>query len=504
MLNNYKYYIMIVLVSIITMCFSWVGFVSSDDSYYVSSGMGWLNDFPYIPTHFGTIRSSVGIPIAFMFAVFGLSEFSASLSSCIFLTSIALITYKFLSEIIGKNAAFISSILMMTIPLFVVQATIPNADIPEFFYAISSFWLFWFACKREDRIWILLFAGVTAALAFSAHEISVALLAFYGILFLLGYGIKRSEYWIMAAGFLFIISIECSYYWMVIDDPIYRFRVLLNAVENNIKDRVAVGVLEFSDSGTLHIWDPIDPLIMFFTNHYFGLLGFLLIPVFYWGIEKDQYKYSHQLGLVRLLLLLGLVWFFVAAIELRNAKLMPRYYIVPAYTFFVSAMIWCFVKVYPVNKKAVYFGCFIFAIVNFGMIFLENKNPRFGERALVDYMKISTGLIYTDPLTADKSWFFCKAESVDCSRIISNPPTIGSVFFYNPINSGSSNRLVAPDKVGLYQVGDQWEVLWKKQPPRKTISTILEKVGLLNLLPKMLLSKIEGLSKPVMVFKVVE
>jgi 4-amino-4-deoxy-L-arabinose transferase-like glycosyltransferase len=501
MLNNYKYYIMIISISTIIMYFSWVGFVSSDDSYYVSSGMGWLYDFPYIPNHFGNIRSSVGIPIAFMFAVFGLSEFSASLSSCIFLTSTALITYKFVSEIIGKNAAFVSSILMMTIPLFVVQATIPNADIPEFFYSISSFWLFWLACKRKKRV-LLLFAGILAAFAFSAHEISAALLVFYGILFLIGFGLKRSDYFIIVGGFLLIIAIESSYYWIVIDDPIYRFRVLLNAIGNNINDRVAVGIMEFSDSGTLHIWDPIDPIIMFFTNHYFGLLGFLSLPAFYWGIVGNQQKYPQQLLLVRLLLLLGVVWFLVAAIELRNAKLMPRYYIVPAYTLFVSAMIWCFVKVYSVNKKSIYFGFIIFTIVNLGLISLENKNPRFGERALIDYMKISLGPIYTDPLTADKSWFFCKTAQVDCSRIISSPPVYGSVFFYNSANSGKPNRLMPLDKVGLYQINADWDVLWRKQPQRKIMSTILEKLGLLSFLPKMLISKIEGINNPVMVFKV--
>ena len=273
----------------------------------------------------------------------------------------------------------------------------------------------------------MLLAGVSAAFGFSAHELTLGLLLFYGLLFILGVGIKRNEYWLMAVGFLVIIGIECVYYWVMTGDPLYRFTLVLEGAV--VQDRVEVGFLEIADSGSLHVWDPIDPILMFFTNHYFGLLGFLMIPAFGWVLTEDRHSQSLPLKLARLLLCLGVVWFLLAAIELRNIKLLPRYYMVPAYSFFVASAIWVYVKIWPQRRKLVAAGIVIFALINLGLIFLDNKNPRFGERALVEYLGKSDGSIYTDPLTAHNAEFFCKWASQDCGRVIAAPPVSGSTFF---------------------------------------------------------------------------
>lgn len=503
-LANYKYYFALLIITSITLYFSWVGFISSDDSYYVSSGLGWLYEFPYVATHIGTIRAGIGIPIALIIKLFGESEFTATLSTCIFLIATTSVTLAMLARAIGYSAALITSAILATIPLFAIQSTIPNADTPELFFVVSSFWLFWLACQKENnRLWLLLLAGVSAAFAFSAHELTIALLIFYGVLFSVGFGIKRKEYWLMAIGFLAIIGIECIYYWVMTGDPLYRFSFALKGIGSE-GDRVEVGFLQMSDSGTLHIWDPIDPVIMFFSNHYFGLLGFLMIPTFWWVLIKDHHSQSLQSTLARLILCLGIVWFLVAAIELRNLKLLPRYYMVAAYCFFVASAIWVYVNIWPQRKKLVAAGIVTFVAVNFGLIFVENKNPRFAERALVEYLGESQGPIYTDPLTAANTKFFCRWASQDCGRILVAPPVSGSTYFYNPKSADHPNRLVSPDQVKLYKANKQWQVIWEKKATRKAGALFTEKLGIMPRLPPVLISKLEGPNSAVFVYTLPE
>lgn len=501
-ITTLKYYFALLITAVITLHFSWVGFTSSDDAYYITSGLGWLHEFPYVPTHFGTIRTAVGIPIALMFALFGESEFTATLSTCIFLIATAFLTMKMLTRLIGQHAAFITSVLLVTIPLFAVHSTIPCADMPELFFVASSFWLFWLACQKQNRLGLLLLAGICAACAFSAHELTVGLLIYYGILFSIGFGIKRNEYWLMAIGFLIIISIECSYYWVITGDPLYRFTLLLQGT--SIQDRNETGALQLSDSGTLHVWTPIDPLLMLFTNHYFSLLGFLMVPTLWWSIIEDWRNQTLYLKLSRLLLGLGIIWILLVAIELRNLKLLPRYYIVPAYCFFVASAIWIYVKIWPFQRKLAVNGIVVFILVNIGLILADNKNPRFGERALVEYLSNTTGYIHTDPLTAHNAEFFCRWTNQDCRRLVTTPPTPGSTFFYNPITANRPNRYVPPDKVKQYMAKEQWQEIWKKQAPRKVAAVLAEKTGIISLLPQVLISKIEGPNTAVFTYKLSE
>lgn len=502
-LSTLNYYVVLLTITVVTLYFSWVGFISSDDSYYVISGLGWLHEFPYVPNHVGTIRSGVGIPIALMLALFGESEFTATLSTCVFLIATAFLTFAMLSKAIGKSPALVTSAILVTIPIFAVHSTIPCADLPELFYVTTSFWLFWLACQRENRLWLLLFAGVSAAFAFSAHELTLGLLLFYGILFVLGFGIKRNEYWLMAIGFLTIIGIECAYYWVMTGDPLYRFTLLFNSI-TSVGDRVEVGFLQIADGGTLHVWAPVDPALMFFTSHYFGLMGFLMIPTLWWMIIEDRHSQSLPLILARLLLSLGIVWFLLAAIELRHIKLLPRYYMVAAYCFFVASAIWVYVKIWPQLRKLVAGGILVFAVINLGLIFVNNKNPRFSERALVEYLGSSDGSIYTDPLTAHNAKFFCRWASQDCGRIVAEPPVPGGTFFYNPKSADRPNRFVPPGQVKLYAAHKQWQEIWKKQAPRKTGAVLAEKLGLLSLLPPVLVSKLEGPNTAVYVYKLPE
>ena len=69
--------------------------------------------------------------------------------------------------------------------------------------------------------------------------------------------------------------------------------------------------------------------------------------------------------------------------------------------------------------------------VNLLCIEVENKDPRFGERALVQYLGVSNTPVLTDPYTARLTKYFCHWEQADCSRIVAanRPPSRAAYIF---------------------------------------------------------------------------
>lgn len=474
-------YIGLGVFCIFSLQMAWTGFVSSDDAYYVQAGLGWLEQFPYVAQNFGTIRASVAIPIAFMIYLFGESEFSVTLSTALFLAATATVTLFMLSSLVGRVAALIASVTLVTIPLFALKATIPCADLPELFFVTLSFWLFWQACATEKRIYLLLISGASAGLAFSAHELTTALLLFYTLLFVRAYRISRRDYLWMALGFAFVLGIEAVYYWIAAGNPIYRFNLLLKATA--VHDRIHVGFLEIAGGGTLHIWEPIDPLVMLITHHDFGLLGWVSIPAIWWLWENRNDRPSNAVSLARLILGLGVTWYVVSALLLREMILLPRYYMVTAYCLLIASTVWASTELWPQRKRIAVVMLALALIANMLSISMDNKNPRFAERALVAYLKQSEGTVYTDPLTAHNAYWYCRWGRVDCKRVNAGFPSFGALYFWNPKATSNPNRFMKNSQLAFYQPGPKWEdVLSVEERPRQIV-TFLQWSGVGSYVP---------------------
>jgi 4-amino-4-deoxy-L-arabinose transferase-like glycosyltransferase len=468
---------------------SWIGFVASDDGYYVSSGLGWLNDFPYVPNHFGTVRAAVGIPIALMIGLFGYTEFSVVLSSVLFFVIVVLTTFYGLSRVLDRKPAFAAAAGLATVPLFALKATIPSADVPELCFVVVSFWFFWAAIEYPSRARpLLLMSGVAIALAFSAHEVTSALLFFYGPLFLVGYRIDRQRYLLIGIGFLAVIAIEALYYGVVAGDPLHRWALLMSGT--SVRDRVDVGFLELAAGGTVHVWEPIDPLLMFFSKHDFGMLGYLAVPALWWGFVSVRHDMRAPVRLVRLLGLLAFVWATFAAVALKNLILLPRYYMVVAYALYVCIAIWLVVEVWPKRPKLAAIFITLGVLINAMAIMVDNKNPRFGERALVDYLKDHPGRIVTDPMTSNNVIWYCEWQGVKCEGVDGRAPREGDLYFHNARNADHSNRFVPQSQVALYQPKPNWPVVWSTSSRGPALTSALEYLHLNEAVPSVLAAKL--------------
>lgn len=481
---------------------AWTGFISSDDEYYASAGLGWLNDFPYVAQDFGRVRAAVGIPIALAVALFGEREFTVVLGTAVFFVATLSLTLVMLSRVMGEWPALAATVPMATLPLFAVYATIPSADFPELFFVAGSFWAFWIAGQVERRFWLLILAGISAALAFSAHEVMAALLLYYGVLFILGYAIPRRQYWVMAIGFLAVLAAEAAYYWIAAGNPLHRFELLRHGV--SIRDRAEVGFLQISSSGTLHVWDPIDPIVMLFTKHDFGLLAFFAIPALWWAFFGRTTTSTQARSTARLIGGLGVVWIGFCAGALTNYQLLPRYYMVAAYCLYVTTAIWAVSELWQRRPMLVAFGGLAFVVVGVGGILLANKNPRFGERELVLYLVSSNEPVHTDPMTREKIHWYCRWARVDCARVQSTPPSVGVIYFFNPKNATRPNRLVSADDLAKYQPKPTWREVWRREEPRRWLGTVLTRSGIAHLLPNQLMQKLDGSNLPVVVYRVTE
>lgn len=427
------YFPFIILFAVLMASFAWTGFTASDDSYYVFAADRWLHEFPYVSLFFGTMRETVVLPIALSMLVFGNSEFSAVLPSVLYLIGTAFLTYAGLGRVMGYHWAFAGSLVFLTIPLFILKATIPSADIALLFFVSLSFWCFWWALD-EARALLLFLSGLAAAAAFLAHELALLLPLFFSLLFVAGYRLNRTQYLWLLAGFALVVGLNSLYYWVMTGDPLHRLGLMIEGTAVS-EDRIEVAPFSRDDSGNIRIWGPIDPLIMFLTKQEFAFLYYLAIPaiVVMRGARRDVLW-----ELARLLTLLAIVSGLFAGIVLVEAKLLPRYFIVTTWAAFLIALLAARVLWERGWRGLVLISAVVLVTANVLAIAVDNRNPLFGERALVSLAKSTTELIYTDPKTRRKSEQYLKWADLDPRRIKEGPAPQGKLYFYNPKNEQTS------------------------------------------------------------------
>ena len=139
---------------------------------------------------------------------------------------------------------------------------------------------------------------------------SAALIIFYGLLFIAGKGFGAANTGSWRQGFVAVIGAESAYYWIVVGDPLHRL-AMLRRVQRYLPAIVCLlAFLQIAGGGTIHVWTPIDPILMFFTKQEFALLGVVTIPAMVWALRRaDATLPSASRIRPRLVGLLGIVWF---------------------------------------------------------------------------------------------------------------------------------------------------------------------------------------------------
>lgn len=458
---------------------AWVGFLGSDDVTYATGAYGWLRQFPYVGGH-GTIRYLITWPIALSFLAFGEGEFQLILPTICYFAALIAITYLCVARQLDRATAVVAAILVMTLPLFAVQATTASADITELVFIVASAWLFYVASTAARPLPLLFASGAAAGLAWLTRETAVALLLFYGLSFLAGYRIKRWHYFVMGAGFFAVWGCELVYLYVMTGNPLYR--VFISLHHDSTVTRA------FDVAGNLFVHPAINPLVMLLVNQEFAMFFWIAIPVIVWLFAKRVLPERYT-EIARLWSLLAIVWFLFFAVNSSLLPLNPRYVAPTAYGAAIAMAI--FLRALWLDRRAWAAGLVFCAIVatNFAAIHVENRDYMFGERALAIFVGEGGRSVRTDPDTAHRALQLLEWQHKE-QLVVAGAPAPGQLYFYNPIRAGFPSRLVKPEDAPKYRPAPAWEIVWQSQPQPKLSGRVLKALGLDGLIPEGLMRRL--------------
>ena len=496
MYNRSQLYPLVILtVATLTLAFAWVGWLDSDDKNHLVGAYGWLEQFPYVADTHAALRHTIAIPVGVSFRMLGVSEFSLIIPNLIQYFGMIWITWSFLRRSLNEQVALLACLLIATVPLFPIFASVVFTETTELFYVALSFWLFHSATLRQRKVLWLFAAGLSAGCGWLTRETTAALLLLYGILFLIGYGIPRRYYWVMAAGFLLVAGAEALIMASLTGDPLYRYEVVINK-QGNIHYKGDLEGDVFNRIGNFSVHPAIDPLLVLFANHEFALLFYAAIPAAIWCWRAPGLPIQ-QRNTLRLIIALAILWFVFVSTMLTN--LHQRYYTVCAYAATILVAAWLVYGLSQLHKCLPILVFVALLATNFFAIYVDNRNQMFGERSLVEFAERTHEDIHTDPLTLRRASFLLRNAGFE-DRVVGSPPHSGSLFFYNP-NRAKHWPKNDPEWAG-YKLDASWEIVWTNSEERKISGMLLEWFDLKDSLPPSIYRRLNLPNQPVTVYRI--
>jgi len=480
-----------------TLWLAWVGWLDSDDHRHIDGALGWFREFPYLPQSHGEFRHLVTIPAGLAFRLFGVSEATLILPNLAYYFGTLILTYVWASRAFGWQASLLAIAIMASAPVFAIQASVVFSDITELFFVAVSFWLFVQAGRARDARFLLLISGIAAGCAWLTRETTIALIATYGLVWLRGRFIARSAYVYLGLGFFLVLLAEAAFMFYMTGNPLYRYTEIL-AARQTFRYHGAVQGDMFDAVGNVHVSRVLDPFLVLFVNHEFGILFILLIPALVWLFRAPRLP-GEMLGTARLLALLAAVWFCASAVMLANMH--PRYFTVSAYAAAIICALWLIHGVSPRSKTlAALMAAAVLAIGVFA-IYLDNRNPLFGERSLKELVQMQPGVVFTDPETARRAGFLLWMDGLQ-ARVSDQKPVPGSIYYYNP----NRERDLAENRQDPkhYQPHAQWSKVWQKEEPRRPLGAVLELAGIADKVPPGLYRRLVQPNRQVSAYRVSE
>lgn len=452
--------------------YAWVGYLGSDDVTYADGAYGWIESFPYVGGH-GTVRYTITVPMALSFIAFGESEFSMSLPTILYGAGLIALLILMLYRTAGAVPSCIVAALLITSPLLVTWVTIASVDIIEAFFIFGSLFLFHAASQRDVRWTLLLAAGALAGLGFLTRETTVFFLVFYGFAFLLGYGIKRLEHFVMAAGFFAVWLAEVAYFFVMTGDPLYRINISLNH-DSTIDRSIDV-------AGNVIAHPIIDPLLVILANQEFVILFWVVVPAALWLLFSRRVTPAAR-QMAQLFCAVGVIWLLCVGAAQSLLPLNPRYFLISAICASVVTALAISEAFRLRHHWAAAFALLLVVSGNFAGIYVENRNHMFGERALLIVAERHNEPLFTDPLTHRRAELLLKWSAVG-ARVQMEAPPAGSLYLYNEPRANDLANWVPKDAIDLYQPKDDWELLDSLSPGSKLAGLLLRAVGLEEFLP---------------------
>jgi len=174
-------------LGILAVGLAWTGFQQTDDLFYAEAASGWAKHGWFVSENHWGLRHMIVLPMALLFRLFGPGEAMLVAPMVVYVALLAGLVGTIAARVAGGLAAILAAMLIVTLPLVATAASYVTTDVPEAVFVLASALIFYRALERRQRGTALL-AGVFAGMAFITRETTLALIAFYGVLFLANYG----------------------------------------------------------------------------------------------------------------------------------------------------------------------------------------------------------------------------------------------------------------------------------------------------------------------------
>jgi hypothetical protein len=495
----------VLLAAALLLPFFYVGYQASDDVGYVSGGMGWLEQFPYVGHSHWTLRHTITLPVAASIALLGPSEVSVGLPNVVYFLLFLVVNTVAAARLLGVGTGVIAGLLLVTMPGFLVVATYLSPDVPELFYLSVAFWAFVFGCKRPESVLPWLVCGVAWALAFLNRQTALGFALFLGLLFLFRPIVPRHRYLLIAAAAAPLLLAEWAYLYAATGEPLYRYSIdynhdLIDRAAQVAKTRARQGIIDGEGNLAVHPW--LDPFISLFVSQKYGL-AFWLAAFGGWGLWKRRHALGEAALPLGLLAAFGVVFFFFVAFNPR-LYLVPRYLVVVAWAAAVIAAFWLATLWREDRRRLAGVLAAAAVAVNAAALMVENTNPRFGERELAAWTARHPGqTIHADPETKFRATLFFRFRGGSAEAVSTEPPPPGSVVFYSA--DGIRRCSTSPrcrESVDRFRPASSWREIARIAPPESALVRLARSLGLERALPEDLARRLTRPVSPVVIYRV--
>lgn len=463
--------VLFVLLLAVNVKLFFVGFMSSDDSIYISDARELVSQPDYLPKSHWGFRYPLIWPIALLEkAVAHPSEHLYVIIPFAFTVLLGIVLIYYLWSQIGNRAAITGALLIATMPLLVVQSSIIDADTPETLFLLSSLLLFLTATSLTERptAAALVGSGVCLGLAMLTRETAYGFLLVYGLLFLRGAFFKRSTYLWGFAGVVIIIAVEWLFYTFHGESPLYRyFAIARSHMAGGGPGNFTAGTGNISDSP---LWGPILALLV---NQEFALVFYGALLAYVWTRWDGVYQKSdlRMLGLFAFASLIYFVWLGYSGV----IRSLPRY-------FTLIAVLAIFpIAIFAERTRFRFVALMLVAAIlggNYLALCVENIHPRFATRTVVDYATAVGEPIATDAHTFSRARQLAQLRRQPPKAIVVKNPKPEAPFLYAKVDGRDDYSPKLRKALREADEKGKIELIRTFEPPKLAAGWVLDLSGL--------------------------
>lgn len=471
----------------------WIGYHGVDDLPYAIAANEWITQGPHVGTNHWALRYPHILPIGLSFAAFGVTDFSLVLPTIVYFLGLVVMTYLAMRRLVSRAAAFVAALLVATTPGFANGASVANPELAEVFFVSLSVWLFLLAHARQATGGILFVAGLAAGLAWLTRETAAGLLIVYFLCFLLRYRYPRSQYLLLAAGFICVVGLETLVLGFYTGDPLYRLHTDLAHVECTPPD----AVLLVRNEGQHWLTVPLR-ILAGDGNH----ILIYLVAIGGAVIVFATPRLSQQQRIIVLIFIgLGLLHLFLVGYVL--GLRLTRYYLVLLYAAVVLIGIGLTVTL-EARRFRPLLVVIVIAIVLSSLVTLVVKSGdrMFGARTVAAYVMDHGSVVYTNRNTRAAATFFL-LEHPELTRLIrSDSPPYGALYFYDAARYLRVNLTGRGADAVANRHPERWTEIRRADPNPTVGQRLVDGLKLQNILPAKTAAWMQTRRAPVMIYRV--